>query len=66
MNLEGSAVLVTGANRGIGRAIAKELADRGANVLAGVRVLDAAHAMDDGPSLSPVHMDLSSPGSIES
>ena len=66
MNLNRSTALVTGANRGIGRAIAGELAGRGAEVLAGVRELDASHAVDGGPSLSTVHMDLSSPGSIES
>ena len=66
MNLDGSTALVTGANRGIGRAIADELAGRGANVLAGVRELDESHAVDGGPPLTPVRIDLSSPASIQS
>jgi short-subunit dehydrogenase len=37
MDLATSTVFVTGANRGIGRAISQELADRGATVVAGAR-----------------------------
>lgn len=66
MKLDGSTALVTGANRGIGRAIADELAGRGANVLAGVRELDASHEVEDGASVTTVRMDLSSPESIQS
>lgn len=66
MKLDGSGVLVTGANRGIGRAIAVELAGRGASVLAGVRELDESNDVDGGPSVTSVHVDLSSPGSIQS
>lgn len=40
MNLDGATCLVTGANRGIGRAIAAELATRPVRLLAGVRSLD--------------------------
>ena len=66
MNLNGNTALVTGANRGIGRAIAEELAGRGANVLAGVRELDEGHTFEEGRSVTPVHMDLSSVDSIQS
>ena len=66
MNLDGTTVLVTGANRGIGCAIAGELAARGANVLAGVRELDESHDVDGGPSMTAVRMDLSSRDSIQS
>jgi short-subunit dehydrogenase len=65
MELRDRAVLVTGSNRGIGRAIADELGDRGATVLAGVRRLDAAHELDDSPHRR-VRMDLSTRDSIES
>jgi short-subunit dehydrogenase len=65
MELENSTVLVTGSNRGIGRAIADELADRGANVLAGVRELDASHEVN-GTGARRVRMDLSTPESTES
>ena len=66
MRIEGSTVLVTGANRGIGHAIAQELAGRGASVLAGVRELDAAHSVGGGPAIQAVRVDLSSPDSIRS
>jgi short-subunit dehydrogenase len=65
MEVEGSTVLVTGSNRGIGRAIADELSARGAAVLAGVRELDAAHEMEESPSRR-VRIDLSSPEAVES
>lgn len=60
MDLDGATCLVTGANRGIGLAIARELDRRGARVLAGVRDLD--HAPDVG---EPVRMDLSSREAID-
>jgi len=66
MRLEGSTALVTGANRGIGRAIAEALAAAGVQVLAGVRSLDRRHELGDAPALEPVRMDLSSPEAIES
>jgi short-subunit dehydrogenase len=53
MELGGKTVLVTGASRGIGEALVRELADRGARVLAGRR---------DGPG---VRMDLGSRESID-
>ena len=65
MNLDGNTALVTGANRGIGRAIAHELADRGANVLAGVRELDEEHEVEGGRHLTPVRMDVSTMQSIQ-
>jgi uncharacterized protein len=61
MRIEGNTALVTGANRGIGRAIAAELEGRGANVLAGVRKGDAEHAAPG----KEVPLDLSSRESIE-
>ncbi len=61
MRLEGSTCLVTGATRGIGRAIATELADRGARVLAGTR----PGSDDPPPQTTRVTMDLSSREAIE-
>lgn len=67
MDLEGKLCLVTGSNRGIGRAIAEQLAREPVRLLAGVRDLEryepvaAAGAVD----VRPVRMDLSSQASIE-
>lgn len=67
MNLSGDTVLVTGASRGIGRAIVEELATRDVRVLAGVREparfepLPVAQALE----VRPVRLDLSSQASIE-
>ena len=49
----------------IGRAIAGELAERGAHVLAGVRQLDPAHELN-GSGLTRVRVDLSTAEAIES
>lgn len=62
MRLSGSTCLVTGTSRGIGRALAVELAERGARVLAATRDGSRAPA---GDGLVPVRLDLSSYESIE-
>ena len=66
MDIEGTTALVTGANRGIGRAIAQALAGAGAHVLAGVRALDNDHAVPAASGLRAVRIDLSSQASVES
>lgn len=66
MDLTGASVLVTGANRGIGRALVEELATRPVRqVLAGVRNPDAFPPVDAVAPVRPVRMDLSSYDSIE-
>lgn len=63
MRLDGTTCLVTGANRGIGRAIAAELAERPvAKVLAGVR--DPGGFEPIAGPVEPVELDLSSRASI--
>ena len=66
MDLTGSTALVTGANRGIGRAVCEALAARPLRlVLAGVRDPDAFEPVDGGAEVRPVRMDLSSRESID-
>src|SRR4051812_46849548 len=62
MELEGITALVTGANRGIGRAITEALVAEGATVLAGVRDPQRFEALDGA---RPVELDLSSRESID-
>ncbi len=66
MEIQGTTALVTGANRGIGRAIAGALAAEGVAVLAGVRALDRDHDVSGIANVRPVRVDLSSRESIES
>lgn len=63
-------VVVTGASRGIGRAVALELAGRGFDVLATMRNPDAGAGLADevragGGSLQVARMDVTDPSSIE-
>src|SRR3954463_1716540 len=62
MELDGITALVTGANRGIGRAITEALAAEGATVLAGVRDPQRFEPLDGA---RPVELDLSSRASID-
>jgi NAD(P)-dependent dehydrogenase (short-subunit alcohol dehydrogenase family) len=60
MDLSTSTVLVTGANRGLGRALAAELLSRGAAVYAGAR--DPAQV--DLPGVTPIALDITDPASV--
>ena len=61
MKIDGSVALVTGANRGLGRAYARELVSRGA-----ARVYGAARHPDQvtGPGLTPVALDITHPDRV--
>jgi NAD(P)-dependent dehydrogenase (short-subunit alcohol dehydrogenase family) len=60
MRIEGSAALVTGANRGLGRRLAEELLARGAKVYAGARDPGAI----DLAGVTPVALDITDPASV--
>ncbi|MFD1051485.1 SDR family NAD(P)-dependent oxidoreductase, partial [Kibdelosporangium lantanae] len=61
MRIKGSVALVTGANRGIGKAFAQALLDHGAaKVYAGAR--DVTTITD--PRLTPIQLDVTDPASI--
>ncbi|MDX2557333.1 SDR family oxidoreductase [Streptomyces stelliscabiei] len=60
MDLSASTVLVTGANRGLGRALTAELLSRGATVYAGARNPDQV----DLPGATPIALDITDPASI--
>jgi NAD(P)-dependent dehydrogenase (short-subunit alcohol dehydrogenase family) len=60
MNIAGSTALVTGANRGFGRHLARELLARGATVYAGARNPDLV----DLPGAKVVQLDVTDPESV--
>lgn len=67
MKLKHKNVLITGANRGIGLAIAKELNNHGANILAGVRNPDGASQLKkDIPNVSVIRLDVTDTASVDS
>jgi len=60
--MEGKVAIVTGASRGIGAAIARELAARGARVIAGYRTgADEAHALAKEIGAEAVEGDVATP-----
>jgi len=61
MQIAGRTAVVTGANRGLGRQLAKELRDRGATVYAGARQPGSV----DLDGVIPVALDVTDPGSVE-
>jgi NAD(P)-dependent dehydrogenase (short-subunit alcohol dehydrogenase family) len=60
MKIQHSVAFVTGANRGLGLAFARELLKRGAKVYAGMRNTDGF----DVPGLIPVQIDVTDPASV--
>jgi NAD(P)-dependent dehydrogenase (short-subunit alcohol dehydrogenase family) len=60
VDLSTSTALVTGANRGFGRALAAELLSRGATVYAGARNPDQV----DLPGARPIALDITDPASV--
>ncbi|MCZ0999442.1 SDR family oxidoreductase [Streptomyces mirabilis] len=60
MDLSTSTALVTGANRGLGRALTTELLSRGATVYAGARNPDQV----DLPGAKPIAIDITDPASV--
>jgi NAD(P)-dependent dehydrogenase (short-subunit alcohol dehydrogenase family)/uncharacterized protein (DUF1330 family) len=60
MQIEGQTALVTGANRGLGRHLAKQLRDRGATVYAAARNPAAV----DLDGVMPIALDVTDPASI--
>lgn len=60
MDLSTSTVLVTGANRGLGRALAAELLSRGASVYAAARNPDQV----DLPGVTPIALDITDAASV--
>lgn len=64
LTLEGLTCLVTGASRGIGRATAVALAERGAQVLAMARSQDALHELNRECGARPLVVDLTDDTSI--
>lgn len=61
MKIEGATALVTGANRGLGRHLAQQLRDRGANVYAAARNPDSV----DLEGVTPVQLDIADPASVK-
>jgi NAD(P)-dependent dehydrogenase (short-subunit alcohol dehydrogenase family) len=63
---DGERILVTGATRGLGRAVARELARRGATpVIVGRSGLDAAKAAMEAPDAEAHAVDLTDPAAVE-
>jgi NAD(P)-dependent dehydrogenase (short-subunit alcohol dehydrogenase family) len=60
MRIEGTTALVTGANRGLGRHLASQLRDRGANVYAAARNPETV----DLPGVTPIALDVTDPASV--
>jgi NAD(P)-dependent dehydrogenase (short-subunit alcohol dehydrogenase family) len=60
MEITGKTALVTGANRGLGRHLARELRDRGATVYAAAR----NPASVDLPGVTPIALDVTDPSSV--